>query len=419
MIKSKNLIQKGVFFAFAMWLSSRIIICISMLAIAPLLPVPEGGVAATFSWDVFHSWDSVWYQKIVTFGYEYINDGKQYSIAFLPLFPLLIRAVMLTGLPFNIAGLLVNNLSFLAALILLYSWIEERYDSSAARWATATLAWCPLSLFCTVIYTEGLFLLCSTAALRAFDKQKYAQTAFWGALSTATRSPGLALIPAFLIVSFKEKRGVKAYLASFATASGILLFSLYCQMKFGDALAFVHVQKGWRESAGFAGEGWWLMIQQITLGQTIVDSSGIRYIGYPLKFGIISISACFLWRFRKQIGSKKTDYGIFVLWILLWSMAQENLVRITIIYGGVCLSWISRNKIPFVTVLYGFFTYLLIFNTGLTLSVERYVYGIVSLSIALGLIVNRHPRWGYMIMSFFALVLAKFSIIFSQKLWLS
>ena len=418
MIKGKNLIQKGVFFAFAMWLSSRIIICISMLAIAPLLPVPEGGVAATFSWDAFLAWDSVWYQKIVTFGYEYINDGKQYSIAFLPLFPLLIRVVMLTGLPFNIAGLLVNNLSFLAALILLYSWIED-YDPSAARWATATLAWCPLSLFCTVIYTEGLFLLCSTAALRAFDKQQYVQTAFWGALSTATRSPGFALIPAFLIVSFKEKRGVKAYLASFATASGILLFSLYCQMKFGDALAFVHVQKGWRESAGFASQGWWLMIQQIIFGQTNVDFSNIQDIYYPLEFGIISISICLLWRFRKQIGSKKSDYGIFILWILLWLMAEENLVRITIIYGGVCLLWLSRKAIPLVTVIYGFFTYLLIFNTGLTLSVERYVYGIVSLSIALGLIVNRYPRWGYMIMSLFTLVLAKFSIIFAQKLWLS
>jgi Gpi18-like mannosyltransferase len=270
-----------------------------------------------------------------------------------------------------------------------------------------------------VIYTEGLFLLCSTAALRAFDKGQYFQTAFWGALSTATRSPGFALIPAFLFVSFKEKRGVKSYLASFATASGILLFSLYCQIKFGDALAFVHVQKGWRESAGFAGEGWWSMIQQIILGPTNVDFSHIQDIYYPLKFGIISISICLLWCFRKQIGSKKADYGIFSLWLLLWLMAQENLIRIVIIYGGVCLLWLSRNRIPLVTVIYGFFTYLLIFNTGLTLSVERYAYGIVSLSIALGLIVNRHPRWGYIIMSFFALVLAKFSIIFAQKLWLS
>jgi len=162
-----------------------------------------------------------------------------------------------------------------------------------------------------------------------------------------------------------------------------------------------------------------LMIQQITLGQTNVDFSNIQDIYYPLKFGIISISICFLWRFRKQIGSIKADYGIFVLWILLWLMAEENLIRIAIIYGGVYLLWLSRNKIPLVTVIYGFFTYLLIFNTGLTLSVERYAYGIVSLSIALGLIVNRHPRWGYIIMSFFALVLAKFSIIFSQKLWLS
>lgn len=42
------------------------------------------------------------------------------------------------------------------------------------------MAWCPLSLFAGVIYTEGLYLLLSTAALRAFDKQQYGWTTFGG-----------------------------------------------------------------------------------------------------------------------------------------------------------------------------------------------------------------------------------------------
>jgi hypothetical protein len=43
----------------------------------------------------------------------------------------------------------------------------------------------------------------------------------------------------------------------------------------------------------------------------------------------------------------------------------------------------------------------------------------VSLSFAFGLLLARYPRWGYAIMGFFAILLATFSIRFSQELWLA
>jgi Gpi18-like mannosyltransferase len=98
--------------------------------------------------------------------------------------------------PFEVAGTLVN-ICFLGAIIIVYLWVEEHHGKSAARWSSAVLAWCPFSLFGTVIYTEGLFLLLSTAALRAFDKKQYFWLALCGALATATRPTGIALIPAF------------------------------------------------------------------------------------------------------------------------------------------------------------------------------------------------------------------------------
>lgn len=61
----------------------------------------------------------------------------------------------------------------------------------------------------------------------------------------------------------------------------------------------------------------------------------------------------------------------------------------------------------------------LLLNAGRTISVDRYVYGIVSLSIALGLLLSRYPRWGYPIMFFFALILVKVAILFSQKIWVA
>jgi Gpi18-like mannosyltransferase len=419
MIQAKNIINNGLLFTATMWLCSRIVVIIAMLLVAPLLPTPLNAPAATFSWDAFSAWDSEWYRKIVTFGYEYINDSKQHSIAFFPLFPLLIRAIMAFGLSFELAGTLLNNLAFLAALIVLYFWVEERNGKSAARWTTAVLAWCPYSIYGTVIYTEGLFLLCSTAALRAFDKQQYTWVAFWGALSTATRSPGMALIPAFLFASWKQRRGVKAYVASLAVGLGVFLYSLYCQVQFGDALAFVHVQKGWRTSAGFAWQGWLMMLREITLGKAYWQFSGIQDLWHPLLFIMIMISGFLLWHFCQQLGSIKVRYGFYLLWLLLWFLAEYELVKFVLIFGGLLLLWFSRTKIPLTAVVYGFFSYALILNTGLTASVERYAYGIVSLSFAFGLLLARYPLWGYAVMIFFAILLANLSVQFSQNQWIA
>ncbi|BAY46803.1 hypothetical protein SAMD00079811_44180 [Scytonema sp. HK-05] len=101
---------------------------------------------------LFSHWDGRWYRKIATVGYDYANDGQQHSIAFFPLFRLIVCRIMMLGLPFEVVGTLVNNLAFLGALLLLYRWAEERYGISAAKWATAVMAWCPFSLFGTMIY---------------------------------------------------------------------------------------------------------------------------------------------------------------------------------------------------------------------------------------------------------------------------
>ncbi|WP_375510265.1 hypothetical protein [uncultured Nostoc sp.] len=417
----KIFLVNGLFFVIAMWLSSRLLIAIAMLLIAPLFPSSSTAVAATFSWDVFHAWDSVWYEKIVTSGYDFSSDVKEiHTVAFFPLFPLLSRIIMFIGLPFKVAGILVNNSAFLAALLTLYFWVQELYDTSTARWATATLAWCPYSLYGTVIYTEGLFLLCTTSALRAFNKKQYIWAGFWGALSTATRLPGVALIPAFLFVSWKECRGIKAYIASLTVGLGISLYSLYCQIKFGDALAFIHAQKAWRgDATGFAWEGWWKMLMQITVGFTNWKSGYIKDPLYLLFFLIIIGSGYLLWRFRLHLGMSKFRYGLYFLWLLLWSLTGDELFKIALVFGGIYLLWLSRDKIPLVTVVYGFSSFALILNTGITASAERYAYGIVSLSIAFGLLLARYPRWGYPIMYFFGILMFTFSIRFARDLWVA
>jgi Gpi18-like mannosyltransferase len=362
------------FFVIGTWAISRLLIIIMMQLVAPALPFapahvwlaaepePLPGFTPKLGWDLFTHWDGVWYEKVATQGYDYFNDNRQNSIAFFPLFPLLIYLLMKAGVTFAVAGTLINNLAFLSALVVLYRWVEPIHGANTARWATAILAWCPFSLFGTVTYTEGLFLLCTTAALRAFDQQQYRWAAFWGALATATRAPGIVLVPSFLIVAWREKRPPAAYLAAIAASSGILLFSLYCAIQFQDPLAF------WREQQSWTHAGWGALILEIvTKGPLALNSS----------------------------------------------------TKLFVLLGSSWLFWWLRNPLGRVAMIYGYCSLALLLVSGATASFNRFAFAIVSISFAVGLWLAQHPRWGYFVITCFVLGLARLAIRFAWWDWVA
>ncbi|MDF5716009.1 MAG: mannosyltransferase family protein [Rhizonema sp. NSF051] len=418
----KVLWKNAFFFPTAIWLSSRLFVWVAMLLLAPLLKVPIGGTHPSFGWGVFYAWDSLHYLSIATSGYEYRDDGEQHNIAFFPLFPIIVREVMNLGIPFEVAGTLVNNLAFCATLYCLYFWVEKHHGSSAARWVSAVAAWCPMSLFGSVIYTEGLYLFLSTAALKAFDQKQYRWSAIWGAMATATRPTGLALLPAFAIAAVKQRRSPTAYIVSIATATGVLLFSLFCAIHFGDPLAFIKAQRGWRPSFGFNWQNWLEMLVQIAIGTSNWEDSSIQSPLHPLVLFIIVVTGCLLWRFRQRRNFLKVVGGFYYALILFLLIVADdwfiyNLLNAVTILGGSYVLWRLRTQLTLVAFIYGFCGIGLLLASGSTISLSRLSYGIVSLSVALGLLLSRHPRWGYLILGCFAVLLSRLAVRFAQKLW--
>lgn len=351
---------KGLAFVLAMWLFSRLVIVISMGLIAPLIPLAViqldpfavPGFTPQFGWNLFALWDGGAYVEIATLGYARPNDPEPHVILWFPLFPLLMRLLMVFGISPAAAGTIINNLAFLGALGILYIWAKELHGRKTARWATAILAWSPFSLFGTLVYTEGLYLLLTVAALRAFEKGQHSWAALWGAMASATRVPGLTLVPAFLLVAWKERRPRVAYAAALAVAGGVLLFSAYCAIQFGDPLAFIHGQQSIEEYP--------------SLGKDI-----------------------------------------------------RRLINIAMLAGCGYLFWHFRQKLSRVALAYSFCSLLLLSTIRAVRSVNRYIYGIVTLSLALGLLFTRYPRWGYVTLSLCALFLVIFSIRFSWNLWVA
>lgn len=411
--EQKPLWREALVFAIAMWAGSRLVILIAMLLLAPALPAPEATV--TPGWQLFAHWDGEHYQSIATKGYRFRDDGKGYNVAFFPLFPLLMRGAMTLGLPAAAAGTVINNLAFLGAMVVLYLWVAERHDRRAARWATAALAWCPFSLFGTVVYTEGLFLLGSTAALRAFDQRQYRWAAVWGALTTAMRPPGIALIPTFLVIAWREKREPAAYLAALLSSAGLLLYVLYCGLQFNQPLAFVLAQRGWRSPQDFVGEAWVDLWTTVLIGPVNEDKGWLTDPWYPLAMLLIGLMAGLLWRYRRRFA--KTGYAACGLVVLLWLVGGAPLINVVVVFGGAYLIWRLRRSLSPVALVYAGFSWAIIFSSGRTTSAERYAYGAVTLAIAFGLLLSRYPRWGRATLLFFAILLASYSVRFAQGLW--
>jgi Gpi18-like mannosyltransferase len=423
---TKFLWKNDFLFPIAMWLLSRVVIWVTMLLVAPNLPSAPDSLS-NLSWGIFDAWDGAHYRAIATTGYNFVNDGKQHNLAFFPLFPFSIRVLMNLGLSFEVAGLLINNLAFLVSLYVLYLWLKNNYGVSVARWAAVVVSWYPSSMFTGVIYTEGLYLFLSTAALRAFDQKQYAWTAVWGALATATRPTGMAMIPALAIAAWRQRRSVMAYIAGLATATGVALFSLYCAFRFQDPLAFIAAQRGWRPSLGFDWQGWFHMVMKIVLGADnwhtgwVQPTSGlINNPWHPLLFALVVGGGYGLYHFRQHL-NYKIIYGFYSLVLFLLLLAPSDFINrllnlLMIVAGGYSL-WQCRSKLTPVTVSYGFCGIALLLASGGTISLSRLAYGIVPLNIAMGMLLSHYPRQGYFVVGLFITLLAKLAVGFAQEQW--
>jgi hypothetical protein len=207
---------------------------------------------------IFAAWDSGWYFDIASHGY-YFNPNGQSSVAFFPLYPMLMRAV---AWPFGgtdraiwLAGIFIAAASFALALFEVHRLTERIFkDRETARRAVLYLAVFPFSLFFTRVYAESVFLLMSVLAVsRAYDNRWW-QAGLWGALATLARPNGM-LIGLPLAVMALQGRPAGRELAQRAIALVPVPAALagYCGFVYtlsGDPLAWLSAQAHWGYSLG-------------------------------------------------------------------------------------------------------------------------------------------------------------------------
>jgi hypothetical protein len=395
-------------FVFVAWLASRLLVLAAMLLLAPALPVPANGHAAIAGWDVFRHWDGTYYESIAVRGYEYRPDGQHHNVVFFPLFPLLAALVSkITGLAFTPAAVALNGAAFLGALFVVYGWVERWHGRAAARWTVALMCACPLSLFDTVAYSESLFLLFSGAALRAFDRERYVAAGCFAACASATRFLGAAFVPAFALAAY-ARRVPRAYASAALAAGGLLAFALYCGIAFGDPSLFFSAQAAWRHGLGFQPDQWSAVLVPALSGWNALYQAGIAACAVALA------------RTGKRIHPAAATVAALLLVIAEAEILTPNdFARLILIGGGTYALVRYRARLGVAPVAYGAASLVVIFSSGILVSIERVAFDVVPLVVALGLLCTEAKAFGRALILFWIGELAVAAIAFAQWLWVA
>ena len=213
------------------------------------------GAALATGHDPLHpsSWtryDSYFYKGIAKGGYEEhrctIRDDPRHrtkwcgNTAWFPAYPVVIRAVSLTGLSLGAAGVLVSWLAALATLVLVWRWFLPRRVPPLL-----CAAFAPGLVYLYAIFPLSLLTLTGTVFLRNLDRRRWLAAAA-GVVAALAYPLGVVLVPLVAVVyavrgrHTREAVGDVAVLAGPALVAG-LLFVLVQRLQTGSWTAYADV----------------------------------------------------------------------------------------------------------------------------------------------------------------------------------
>ena len=305
-------------------------------------------------WDSFARFDTGYYEGIAWNGYTPAAGGRS-NIAYFPVYPLLMRAVgSLFGRHhaiYYLSGIGISWVSFVLAMVALYYLARLDLPPRRAERAVLLTAIFPFAFFFGVAYTESTFLLFVVLAFLAFRTRRWILGGLCGAVATATRVPGILIVPALAWIAWRNveptrRDRIGAAAGLLLSASGFAAYCLYIYQLTGHPLEWAATLERW--GTGYhPGKAPW--IAPVALLQQLLTHP-YRYLTtepmapYDTLYGLTGIAfglaVPFVWR---RLGAA---YGLFMLlnlWLPLSSGAFEGVGR----YCSVlfpCFIWLATIR---------------------------------------------------------------------------
>jgi hypothetical protein len=262
-------------------------------------------------------WDAGWYLNIANDGYV---EGP--GLVFFPLYPLLVW--LASGLGARpelilLASYGVSLVAFTGALYLVHRLVQLEFGRAPARPVLLVLAFFPGALYFGIPYTESLFLFLTVAAFYAARTGHWAWAGLAAGLASGTRSQGIILIAPLVVMYLwgpradrePEKLATRWWTPRYRlrpsalwlalTPAGIIAFSVYCAVRFGDATAYSTWQeKFWGRTLGLPLQQVWTGLEAaaVAAGKLAGGYAGGPVPGHPYDYGTLYaenlLLGCFL-----------------------------------------------------------------------------------------------------------------------------
>jgi hypothetical protein len=143
-------------------------------------------------------WDAPHYLSIVRDGY--VATGRRgLWIVFPPAYPFIAKALALVVRSPLVSALVVSFVASVLAAWFLYRLVRLDGDRDEAWRAVVLLFVFPTAYFLGAPYTESLYLLAVTAAMYFARTQEWGRSSVAGVVATATRVPGIVIVPALAV----------------------------------------------------------------------------------------------------------------------------------------------------------------------------------------------------------------------------
>lgn len=234
-------------------------------------------------------WDSIHYLGIAQHGY-----ANAASTVFFPLYPLLVRGFGFLLGSDPAAGVAISLAALVVALTLLHRLTTLELGPRAADATVLLLAFAPLSLFFSAVYTESVFLALSVGSIYAARRRRWKLACALGGLASATRVTGAGLVLPLAIMYLRDRRGLDRRSAWLLTVpAGLTAYLGYVALRGYGFLAPFSEQTGADHGHQMSGPFQTLVsaVQAAAIGARSLFSEPIYQpsIGGPFSAGAESI----------------------------------------------------------------------------------------------------------------------------------
>lgn len=336
--------------------------------------------------------DGVWYLGIAHHGYgplPAIGANGAYvtrtSLAFFPLYPMLIHACHLIGLPYLGAALLVTGLAGLVAAVAITRWAADIAGDRAALALLVGWELLPASVVLNMAYSEALFAAAAACCLLALRRNRWLLAGLAAGIGGLTRPTGGALILAVAgaggLASWRQLRSGDRQTAWRrtlpGTAAGVLLGAAGLLASLGHVAARTHRWDGWfwlERTAWHSGLDWG-RATPATIGRLLAGHDPTRRL--PETIAVASVIGVLIlavaaWRSRARAD---LGGGIYAAAAAVLAIGERNYVYVKPRLLFICFpallppaDWLARQPrarligiaVPFALASIAYNTYLLV-----------------------------------------------------------